>query len=208
MTDMEQVIIAISGVDGSGKSTLASALRERIGPSRCIVLGTRFNPRTALGGWTSGRPTSNVRSDYRDSRVKSSMKAAWLGRGYAALAARLYARQLALQLAAVDRYPVLVADRFVADFLADLVRSSVIELDQAPRLRDRFPSPAAAVLVDTGDDTLRQRAMAKGDAPSLVVQRAMLYRNLADHLGLRTIDTQRTGVDDAVDCLLDEVRFP
>lgn len=207
MTDIGQVVIALSGVDGSGKSVLAAAVRKRLGPARCVVLGTRFDPRTALEGWNSDRPTSNVRSDYRDSRAKSAMRAAGLGRGYAVMAAHLYARQLALQLAAADRYPVVVADRFVTDFLADLIRSSMIELGQTSRLRGTLPSPATSVLVDTGDDTLRQRAVAKGDAPSLVVQRAVLYRNLADHLGLQLIDTQKASVDEAVDCLLDRARL-
>jgi thymidylate kinase len=205
---VEQVVIALSGVDGSGKSTLAGALRDRVGASRCVVLGTRFDPRTALGQWGPRQPASNVRGDYKDSPIKRGMRRAGLRRTYTALASRLYDRQLALQLSAVSRYAVVVADRFVVDFIVDLRRSSHIELAAACRLVDELPSPTATVLVDAQDTVLRERAGAKKDDPELVVGRAALYRELAARLGIETVDTEALGLGDAVERVLGMVRLP
>lgn len=204
----EQVVIALSGVDGSGKSTFATALQDHIGASRCVVLGTRFDPRTILGRWDPKRPASNVHRDYRDSGVKRGMRTVGLNRTYATLATRLYERQLAVQLAAVSRYPIVVADRFVIDFVADLIQSSLIRFADAPQFRDRLYAAATSTLVDAGDDVLRERAAAKGDDPALVVERAALYRELAPRLGLAVVDTQQFGFDAALDQVLAQVRLP
>src|SRR6202035_2041931 len=105
------------------------------------------------------------------------------GSAWTTAAERLYDYQLRLQIAAVPDGHIIVADRYVPDFYADLVASKAISFSDVKRRASLFQSTTASYWVDVSDDVLLSRRAPQED-PERMVSRAELYRKLAPQLGL------------------------
>lgn len=198
-------IIALSGVDGSGKSTMSNAicasLTRRQTDAPVIPAWLRWNPRANS---TPDGPKSTVSRGHRGSALKRCARSLGLRRAWAEMAVRHYRYQLSTQLSALPPGAVIVADRFAVDFAADLVAGGVLRLDEAPRVLSRLPSPVLTVVVDVPDDVLRKRCKV-GDDPGLLIERAALYRQLADVVGAPLISGEEPFPDILLDRALSEL---
>ena len=196
-------IVAISGADGSGKSTFANVLEASlheagIGPTARLWL--RWNPRALRG---RSDVTSTVDPRHRGHPVKRAAKTIGLGRVWIAAATKSYAAQLAFQLGSVPtETQVLIADRFVVDFVADLVAGNLLSVAEAPEIAARLPRPDVGVILSVpGDVLLSRREIA--DDPSALLARDALYRELAPGLGAHLLDAREDSAVEVVTALLD-----
>lgn len=185
------VVVSFSGADGSGKTTLADRVAARLrelGPSDLEVqrLWLRWNPKARLAKRESDvESTLDVR--HKGNLAKRVFTQLHAGPVWATAAERLYDYQLRLQIGAVPDNQVVVADRFVPDFYADLVASGAVSLSQIKRRASLFHPAAARYLVDVPNDVLLSRRAPHED-PDRMIARAELYRQLAPELGLEVVD--------------------
>jgi thymidylate kinase len=183
-------ILAVSGPDGSGKSTfvreLHAALEERDPELNVVRLWLRWNPRADQRS-TSG-PSSTVDPAHRGHPVKRMLRKTGIRRAWVMVAARSYKRQLAVQIAAVEPDSVIIADRFVADFCADLVAGGMLDVSAAGSVAAGLPRPDVAIVLTVADEELVRRRK-PGDDPGLLIERAALYRALAKELDAIVLDT-------------------
>jgi thymidylate kinase len=185
-------VIALCGVDGSGKSTFANRVETQLATTRPDLrlarLWLRWDPRRGSGS----APASTVSSGHRGHPAKRALAQVGLGPLWAHLAIRSYRDQLGAQYSAAQGYDLVLADRHVVDFYADLVAGGVVTIAQLPRLVTRLaPAPATFVL-DADDDELVAR-LKPGDDPARVIKRAALYRDIAMQLGCETLDARAAG---------------
>src|SRR4051794_35682873 len=117
--------LSISGPDGAGKSTLARAISMKLRTSHPNVdinyLWLRWNPRAQSG--SPALVSSTVDPRHRGHVAKRFLRRLGMKRLWVALATNSYRRQLRLQLASVHADSILIADRYVLDFVADLVEA-------------------------------------------------------------------------------------
>ena len=190
--------VAVSGVDGSGKSTfvrqLVTALREE--DAEVLALWLRFNPRASAGAGHD-RSVSTLDARHRGHVVKRGALRLGLGSLWVEAVVRLYRRQLNLQLSAAQGADVLVGDRYVLDFVADLVRSGLASLDDVERLCAAFPAPDVTVVLSASPETILSRRDPREDPAALLAQRE-LYLKLAERSGAAVIDTSLPGALEAV----------
>lgn len=174
-------IIAVSGPDGSGKTTFTHALEltlRQLHPDRTVSrLWLRWNPRP-FAPRTSRTPVSTVDHRHRGHPLKRALKAMGLRRAWKHLAIRSYRRQLALQLAALDDDAIVIADRYVADFVVDLMAAGVIRAPEVESILDAFPRPTTTILLEVPDEVLLARRMPSED-PTKALDRARLFSSLA-----------------------------
>jgi thymidylate kinase len=185
------IVVSFSGADGSGKTTLANRVAARLrelGPSDLEVqrLWLRWNPKGKLSKRESDvESTLDVR--HKGNLAKRVFTQLHAGPVWATAAERLYDYQLRLQIGAVPDKQIVVADRFVPDFYADLVSSGAVSLSQIKRRAALFHPAAACYLVDVPDDVLLSRRAPQED-PDRMIARSELYRQIAPELGLEVID--------------------
>ncbi|MFN2537283.1 MAG: hypothetical protein ABR549_03905 [Mycobacteriales bacterium] len=182
-------LLALSGVDGSGKSTFASALVDQLrrdAPDLAVArLWLRYSPRRTAPGALS----STVSAEHRGHPLKRSMLRLGLAPAWVRSNAALYRRQLQWQLGAAHGLDIVVADRFVLDFLVDQLASGALRVGDAAAVAATLPGADTAVQLDVDDDELVRRLKPGDDADRVLVQ-AGRYRQLAAALGIPALDTR------------------
>jgi thymidylate kinase len=180
------ILCALSGVDGAGKSTFADAIEAELRSRdvRAARLWLRYNPRPDAGG-----AQSTVSEGHRGHPLKHLARRGGLRRVWVAANIARYRHQLRLQLAGARDLDVVVADRYVVDFFADLAAASMVKVDEMGRLVGRLPSAELTLVLDADDDELIRRTKS-GDEVERVVSRAALYRRIARATGALLIDTR------------------
>jgi thymidylate kinase len=195
------IVVSFSGPDGSGKTTLANGvtacLREHGVPGYEVQrLWLRWNPKAKM----AKRETdveSTLDSRHKGNLAKRVLTRIHLGSGWATAAERLYDYQLRLQLGAVPENQIIIADRYVPDFYADLVASGAILLEDVRSRSLRFPTTTISYLVDVSDAILLSRKAPQEDAGRMTA-RAALYRQLASKLDLEVIDPMVPGCESSI----------
>lgn len=185
-------LLAICGVDGAGKTFLLERLRARLAAEGIATrhVWSRFRNYLSKPLLAAARLTGHNRKErhagftigYHD----------FAGTAWAKPFLALQAIDLALDTLARFRGPTLIlADRCPLDTLVDLCIDTGLDelvLDRlGPKILALLPQPAAAVVVQ------RSPALIAGQRPDAVAdrnfaRRRVLYRRLADRLGLPVID--------------------
>jgi thymidylate kinase len=192
------VVVSFSGPDGSGKTTLANrvAIRLReLGPPGLEVqrLWLRWNPKAKIGKREADtESTLDVR--HKGNVGKRVFTRAHAGSVWATAAERLYDYQLRLQIGAVPDNQIIIADRYVPDFYADLVGSSALSINEVKHRAARFHPTAASYLANVSDDLLLSRRAPQED-PERMISRAELYRKLVPELNLEMVDPMAPNCD-------------
>lgn len=188
------MLVSLSGVDGSGKSTLSKAITREVSerkPQLSIATAwLRYDPRRLLKLTQSAGST--VHTDYRPNTMKTMLRRLRLQSAWVAANSRLYGQQLSVQLEALRGYDIVIADRFVLDFLADLYAANMVDDRGIRKVLQQLPRADLPLLVDAEDAILTLR-LKEGDAIGDVLARAALYRRLAAELGIETADTSKDG---------------
>jgi hypothetical protein len=131
---------------------------------------------------------STVARSHKGHPLKRVARRIGAGQLWGRLAASAYSRQLKYQLGAFSQVDVLIADRYVVDFAADLVAGGVVSAQALSGITARLRPADLSLLATVPDDVLLARRESQDD-PSLLVERAALYRSLAPEFGARPIDT-------------------
>lgn len=180
-------LFALSGVDGSGKSTFASVLASELAvlsPDLAVTrLWLRYSPRRSAPGVVS----STVSAKHHGHPLKHGLRRAGLSSAWIWLNTSVYRRQLEWQLGAAHNLDVVVADRFVLDFLVDQVSAGLLDSSRAAAVAKSLPAPDSAVHLDVDDAELLRR-LKPGDDPMRLLRHAALYRELAGVLGVPQLD--------------------
>lgn len=193
-------IIAVSGVDGSGKSTFVEALRRGLQDEHpglsVATLWLRFDPRASSrpeGRAPSARPrvVSTLDARHRGSALKRLALRAGARHVWTRLATTLYRRQLSHQLAALRGVDLVLVDRFVLDFAADLVGAGVLTAGEVPAVLRQLPAADLGLVLTVPAEVLLERRDA-AESPERLLERASLYEDLARRLGLKLIDARDT----------------
>mgnify|MGYP001589092650 CR=1 FL=1 len=186
-------LVAVSGVDGSGKSTLMTTIEQQLrarGPSINVTrLWLRWNPRALQP--SEARPVSTVDARHEGHSSKRLARQLGLSRLWVDAAVRSYQKQLALQLGAAQGADVVLADRYVLDFIADLVAGGVLDAAKTLAVIGRLPAADLALVADVPDGVLIER-LNPGDDPELVTSRARSYRELAALTTAQLVDGRDT----------------
>jgi thymidylate kinase len=190
-------VVAVSGVDGSGKSTFVRGLVRMLRDERELdvqAVWLRFNPRATFGEDVS-RTVSTLDSRHRGHLVKRLALRFGLRRLWVRAVVALYRRQLRLQLSAVQSADVVVADRFVLDFFADLVRAGLASAEEYRQVTSPLPAAEVTFVLTGEPDVLLSRRDENEDGAAILQQRS-LYLALADRAEARVLDTMdpQTGV--------------
>jgi thymidylate kinase len=193
-------LYAISGVDGSGKSTFASEIVGRLSveaPELSVCqLWLRYTPRQTGGSTVQ----STVSVQHRGHPAKRALRSIGLRSLWVTANACIYRRQLLWQLAAVQAH-VIIADRFVLDFIVDQVVAGMLDVEDVASAMRRLPKPDAAVQLDVDDQELRRR-LKPGDDGDRVLANADCYRTVARALSIPVVDSRQTNsVSDAIDAI-------
>jgi thymidylate kinase len=183
-------MIAVSGVDGSGKSTLIRHLHAEL---RCRnedlavnVMWLRYDPRAKRS--QPGGAVSTLDRRHKGHPLKRLAKAVRLSPAWIRSAEWLYQRQIAHQLGAVRECDVLIADRYVVDFCADLVGAGAMSLTDVADVLSRFPVPDLSVIASAPSNVLLVRKDAEED-PERLIHRRQLYLEIARITGTDVVDT-------------------
>ena len=183
-------MIAVSGVDGSGKSTLIrhlrAELRRRNEDLAVNVMWLRYDPRAKRS--EPGGAVSTLDRRHKGHPLKRLTKTMRLTPAWIRSAEWLYQRQIAHQLGAVRECDVLIADRYVVDFCADLVGAGALSLADVADLLSRFPVPDLSVITSAPGDVLLARKDARED-PERLIDRRQLYLEIARITGADVVDT-------------------
>ncbi len=195
-------VFALSGVDGSGKSTFADSLLTGLVTQQPDLAVTRLWLRYAPRRTAPGAVRSTVSSTHRGHPAKRVLRRSGLAPVWVKANAAVYRRQLEWQLGAAHAADVVVADRFVLDFLVDQLASGMLRPEGAAALASTLPSADLAVQLDVEDDELRRR-LKPGDDADRVLAQAQRYRQLAGVLGVPALDGRdpqvlRSTVDEIV----------
>jgi thymidylate kinase len=184
-------VCSVSGVDGSGKSTAAGVLAaeiQRLAPEvRVATLWLRYAPRG------SGGRGSTVSSQHTGHWTKKAARRIGLRAAWVAANASVYERQLSWQLGSVQHSDILIADRFVLDFLVDQVAGGMLRVSEIEAVARRLPAPDLAIHLDAGSSVLSSR-LKPGDDLARVLTFADHYRIVAPRLGALTL-TQPSAED-------------
>jgi thymidylate kinase len=201
-------VVALSGLDGAGKSTQAKALGEtltQLGISNAIVwppaknMLFRLNPRikrplrallNVIGRPGGQRPPDPLDVEYPPMRMQSAPVA------HALAAVVALSQALALRGAAEGdtrrSAQVLIYDRYVLDsivYLRERWGHGRALRWQATLIRLLARRPAASFLLELDPDAAFTR---KRDYPLQTVrERAVLYRQLHNQLGVKRLDATR-----------------
>jgi len=183
-------MIAVSGVDGSGKSTLIrhlhAELRRRNEDLAVNVMWLRYDPRAKRS--KPGSAVSTLDRQHKGHPLKRLAKTVGLSPAWIRSAEWLYQRQLAHQLGAVRECDVLIADRYVVDFCADLVGGGGMSLADVADVLSRFPVPNLSVIASAPGNVLLTRKDARED-PERLIDRRQLYVEIARITGTDVVDT-------------------
>jgi len=199
-------LFALSGVDGSGKSTFADQLVRSLAqedPQVSVTrLWLRYSPRrTRPGGLQSTVSAEHKGHPAKRLLRRSGLATMWIGANTA-----LYKRQLEWQLGAAHSADVVVADRFVLDFLVDQVAAGMLAIGAVPPVAARLPQAHSAVQLDVEDAELTRR-LKPGDDGARVLQQAWRYREVARLLGVPAVDGRDpSALSSAVGIILGGVR--
>jgi thymidylate kinase len=197
-------LIAVSGVDGSGKSTfvrqLVPVLRSEHG-LEVQPLWLRFNPRASFGS-APATSVSTLDSRHRGHLLKRTALRLGLRGLWVRAVVAMYRRQLHLQLSAAQSADVVIADRYVLDFCADLARSGLVGPQDCVRMAEAFPM-ADVTLVLTGTPQVLLGRRDPHEDPRAILQQRELYQELADRFGAAILDTSEP---DALGSVLDSLR--
>jgi thymidylate kinase len=183
-------MIAVSGVDGSGKSTLIrylhAELRRRNEDLAVNVMWLRYDPRAKPS--RPGGAVSTLDRRHKGHPLKRLAQAMRLSPAWIRSAEWLYQRQIAHQLGAVRECDVLIADRYVVDFCADLVGGGAMSLADVADVLSRFPVPDLSVIASAPGNVLLARKDARED-PERLIDRRQLYLEIAHITGTDVVDT-------------------
>jgi thymidylate kinase len=183
-------LIAVSGVDGSGKSTLIrhlnAELRRRNEDLAINVMWLRYDPRAKRS--QPGGAVSTLDRRHKGHPLKRLAKAIRLSPAWIRSAEWLYQRQIAHQLGAVRECDVLIADRYVVDFCADLVGGGAMSLADVTDVLSRFPVPDLSVIASAPGNVLLARRDAQED-PERLIDRRQLYLEIARITRADVVDT-------------------
>lgn len=199
-------LFALSGVDGSGKSTFADSLvrsLSRQAPEVSVTrLWLRYSPRRTAPGTVQ----STVSAEHKGHPLKRVLRRSGLAPVWLSVNTALYNRQLEWQLGAAHSADVVIADRFVLDFLVDQLAAGVLSPGGAPSVAARLPRADRAVQLDVDDDELTRR-LKPGDDATRVLQQARRYRDLARLLEIAAVDGRDTvALSSITDAILEGVR--
>jgi len=193
---MKPTVIAVSGVDGSGKSTFIKRLRETFRDDETSLevatLWLRFDPR-AQGFRRSGSGVvSTVDRSHRGHPLKRLARTAGGRRIWVEAAVRRYVHQLDWQLGAVHQADLVLADRFVLDFCADLIAGGVLRMTEVDRVLVRLPTAIKTIVLTAEPEVLIARKHPNEDGDQLV-RRRDLYLELARRTNAAVLDTTDEG---------------
>jgi len=187
-------IIAVSGVDGSGKSTFGRELREMLasaGHDRVTAAWLRYNPRATVrrsGDQAQNSAVSTLDRRHRGHIAKRVARELGAASPWRRASVALYNRQLRLQIGSFQDCDVLIADRFVLDFLADQIGGGVMRLKHVAATHERLPKADITFVLTASDETLAERRDPNESLEGLVARRD-LYLHLATALGHSVLDT-------------------
>jgi thymidylate kinase len=195
-------LYAISGVDGSGKSTFASEIVDRLSveaPQLSVSrLWLRYMPRQSAANTVQ----STVSLQHRGHPVKRALRGMGLKSVWVTTNASLYRKQLRWQLTAADAIHVIIADRFVLDFLVDQVAAGMLDVNKVNAVAANLPSADIEIHLNTDDQELLRR-LKPGDDEGRVLRQAKHYREVARVLGVPSVDSrQPNAVRRAADSIL------
>jgi thymidylate kinase len=94
---------------------------------------------------------------------------------------------LSWQLAAAQSAHVIIADRFVLDFIVDQIAAGMLDVNDAPALAADLPPADVAIHLDVDNEELLRR-LKPGDDGDRVLTQAMRYRQVARTLGVSAVD--------------------
>lgn len=195
-------VFALSGVDGSGKSTFADSLVRALAKEAPQLSVTRLWLRYVPRRTAPGVVQSTVSAAHRGHPLKRALRSAGLGPIWLGANAALYRRQLQWQLGAAHGSDVVIADRFVVDFLVDQLAAGTLRPDAVAGVASRLPQADSAVLLEVEDAELRRR-LKPGDDAARVLRQAHRYRDVASRLAVPTVDGRDpSSVTSAVDAIL------
>ncbi len=194
-------LCAISGVDGSGKSTFAGRVIDRLESEAPDLAVARLWLRYAPKQLPAGTVSSTVSSSHRGHPVKRVLRRSGLSPVWVRANTALYRRQLSWQLGAAQHLDVVIADRFVLDFVVDQLAAGLLKVDQVAAAASRLPTADLAVHLDVEDDELLRR-LKPGDDGDRVIGQAARYRDAAQRLGMRRLDGRR---DDDLDVVVTSI---
>lgn len=208
------MFICFVGIDGSGKTLQAERLRDRLAGAGydCEYVWCRYSPRMlrplvkAAKRMFSGRKNG---SEYREFTAAKkgafknpALRWFWLNLGFYE-----YSKQVRKAITSrLKKGGVLVCDRYIHDFLADMAINLDLEGGGIAALLDRpavkrFPAPDAVFFLDVSPET----AFARKDDPNVMgkeylEERAGMYDWMSSRMGFIRIDGERS-----VDEISDEV---
>ena len=134
--------------------------------------------------------------------MKRVLRAVGLRTVWVTANASLYRKQLRWQLAAVQATHVIIADRFVLDFLVDQVAAGMLDLNKVAAVAADLPRADVEIHLDTDDQELIRR-LKPGDDVDRVLLQARHYRDVARRLGMPTLDCREpNAVRQATDLIL------
>jgi thymidylate kinase len=195
-------LYAISGVDGSGKSTFACEIVDRLcveAPQLSVYrLWLRYIPRRGAASTVR----STVSANHRGHPVKRALRGVGLKSVWVTTNASLYRKQLRWQLAAVQATDVIIADRFVLDFLVDQVAAGMLHVNKVNAVAANLPNADVEIHLDADDQELLRR-LKPGDDEDRVLRQATYYRQVASALGMPSLDSREPdAVRQAADSIL------
>ncbi len=199
-------LLALSGVDGSGKSTFADSLVRSLSTQAPEVSVTRLWLRYSPRRSAPGSMQSTVSTEHKGHPLKRALRRSGLGPVWLNVNTALYKRQLEWQLGAAHSADVVVADRFVLDFLVDQFAAGVLSPDGASSIAARLPKADKAVQLDVDDDELTRR-LKPGDDSARMLQQARRYREVARLLEIPAVDGRdERALSSLTDAILGGVR--
>ena len=185
------MIISLSGPDGSGKSTFSKALQKELGirfpELTTLQLWLRWNPHPNRNR-TIESPVSTVDVRHKGNPLKQLLSSVGLSVIWKEIAVRNYRYQLSLQIGSVSPSSLIIADRFVLDFCADLIAARIISMSDLPSICADLPEARLPFVLTAPDEVLLNRKMHTEDG-ELLIARSRLYLKMADFMRIPVIDT-------------------
>ena len=189
-------MIAISGVDGSGKTTQIELLSRKVRELRpnTIVVWSRWRPITSLPllalmirlGYARIHATSSIGFVETQVSAKTGLPSLWC---FLTQLDNLMKTGLKVTIPLLLGRTV-ICDRYILDLLVENM-ADLHDTPKTPRLGHKLlkllPRPNLAFLIEVDAKVAFRR---KPDMPTLshFVERSLLYRELADRMGIRRVD--------------------